>query len=140
MATPTAPTLTGTGAGTKNMQAGTYSVRIVPRRVATGGYNNPSPKTEVTITAKSALRITFPAMDTTSGQDAWDVALRLTPAAAFKGRGISTARSRQRKSQARAVTLTLNGMMPMSAQPTASLTTIHRRTRNISHRWRVCLS
>ena len=73
MATPTAPTLTGTGAGTKNMQAGTYSVRIVPRRVATGGYNNPSPKTEVTITANQLVRITFPAMDTTSGQDAWDV-------------------------------------------------------------------
>ena len=73
MSTPTLTTVAGTGGGTKNMQAGTYSVRIVPARTATGGYNQPSNKVEVTITAGQKIQITFPAMDTTAGQDAWDI-------------------------------------------------------------------
>lgn len=73
MAVPTTVSATGVAGGTKNMQAGTYSVRIAPSRTTTGGYNNPSPKAEVTITTGQKVRITFPAMDTASGQDAWDV-------------------------------------------------------------------
>lgn len=77
MAVPTLTTVTAVGGGTKNMQAGTYSVRIVPSRTSTGGYNNPSEKVEVTLTAGQQIQITFPAMDTTSGQDAWDVYVTL---------------------------------------------------------------
>ncbi len=73
MKTPTLTTVAGTAGGTKNMQAGTYSVRIVPARIATYGYNNPSAAVEVTITTGQKIRITFPAMDTTAGQDAWRV-------------------------------------------------------------------
>ena len=77
MAVPAAPTLAATGGGTKNMQAGVYSVRITPARTVTGGYNNPSPKVEVTLTTNQRIQITFPAMDTASGQDAWDVYVSL---------------------------------------------------------------
>lgn len=77
MAVPTLTTVTATGGGTKNMQAGTYSVRIAPGRAATGGYNNPSNKVEVTLTAGQRIQVTFPAMDTTSGQDAWDIYVTL---------------------------------------------------------------
>ncbi len=77
MAVPTLTTLTAVGGGTKNMQAGVYSVRIVPERIVTGGYNNPSNKIEVTLTAGQRIQITFPAMDTASGQDAWGVYVSL---------------------------------------------------------------
>lgn len=78
MAVPTAAiVLTAVGGGTKNMQAGVYSVRIAPARTTTGGYNNPSPKTEVTLAVNDQIQITFPAMDTASGQDAWDVYVSL---------------------------------------------------------------
>ena len=79
MAVVTTPiVLATTGGGTKNMQVGTYSVRITPARTTTGGYNNPSPKTEVAITVvNDRIQITFPAMDTASGQDAWDVYVSL---------------------------------------------------------------
>lgn len=77
MAVPAAPTLAATGGGTKNMQAGVYSVRITAARVATGGYNNPSPKVEVTLTTGQRIQATLPAMDTTSGQDAWDIYVSL---------------------------------------------------------------
>lgn len=71
MATPaslTAAAIAGTG---KNMQAGVYSGRIVPARIGTLGYNNPSVKAEVTLTAGQAIRFTVPAADTTNLQDAW---------------------------------------------------------------------
>lgn len=77
MAVPTLTTITAVGGGTKNMQAGTYSVRITPSRTTTGGYNNPSEKVEVTLTAGQQIQITFPAMDTASGQDSWDVYVTL---------------------------------------------------------------
>lgn len=77
MAIPTLTTVTGQAGGTKNMQAGTYSIRITAARISTGGYNNPSDKVEVTITVGQVIRITFPAMDTASGQDAWDVYVTL---------------------------------------------------------------
>lgn len=74
MAVPTLTTLTRVTGGSKNMQPGIYSVRIVPARTTTEGYNNPSEKVEVTLTAVGdQIQITFPAMDTASGQDAWDV-------------------------------------------------------------------
>lgn len=72
MATPatlTAAAIAGTG---KNMQAGVYSVRAVPARQATRGYNNPSPKAEVTLTAGQRIQLTVPAADTANGQDAWE--------------------------------------------------------------------
>ncbi len=73
MATPTLTTVVAQAGGVKNMQAGTYSVRITPARTATGGSNNPSAKVEVTIATGEKIKITFPAMDTTAGQDAWNV-------------------------------------------------------------------
>lgn len=73
MKTPVLTTVAAQAGGTKNMQGGTYSVRIVPARLATGGWNNPSEKVEVTIATGEKIRITFPAMDTTAGQDAWDI-------------------------------------------------------------------
>lgn len=78
MTVPAAPTLARTTGGTKSMQPGIYSVCITPVRVSTEGYNNPSPKVEVTLTAvNDRIQITFPAMDTASGQDAWDVYVSL---------------------------------------------------------------
>lgn len=73
MATPVLTTVTAVGGGTKNMQEGTYSIRITPARTATDGENNPSNKIEVTLTASQMMQVTFPAMDTASGQDAWNV-------------------------------------------------------------------
>lgn len=77
MAVPTLTTVTAVGGGTKNMQAGVYSVRIAPSRSTTGGYNNPSEKVEVTLTVGQQIKISFPAMDTASGQDQWDVYVTL---------------------------------------------------------------
>ena len=79
MAVPalTSGDLAGTGGGVKNMQAGTYGIRIAAERISTGGYNNPSENATVTITAGQRIEITFPAMDTASGQDAWGVYVTL---------------------------------------------------------------
>lgn len=71
MATPATLTAAAVAGGTKNMQAGVYSVRAVPARISTRGYNNPSPKAEVTIVAGDKIRLTVAAADTTNGQDAW---------------------------------------------------------------------
>lgn len=71
MNTPTAPTLAAVGGGTKGMQGGNYSGIIYPARNETVGYNNPSPRADVTITTGDKIRVTFPAMDTTNGQNAW---------------------------------------------------------------------
>lgn len=73
MKTPVLTTVTATGSGTKNMQAGVYSIRITPARVSTDGENQPSNKVEVTLTDNQRIQITFPAMDTAAGQDAWNV-------------------------------------------------------------------
>jgi hypothetical protein len=73
MQTPVLTTVTAVGSGTKNMQAGTYSIRITPARTSTDGENNPSNKVEVTLATGDMIRVTFPAMDTTAGQDAWNV-------------------------------------------------------------------
>lgn len=75
MTTPTGLTAAetaGPSANPKNMQAAVYSIRAVRARQATNGYNNPSNKAEVTITvAGNFITGTFPAADTTNGQDAW---------------------------------------------------------------------
>lgn len=73
MDTPVAPTLAAVGGGTKGMQGGNYSVVITPERIETLGYNNPSPRADVTIVTNDAIDITFPAMDTANGQNAWGV-------------------------------------------------------------------
>ncbi len=73
MATPVAPTAAAAGGGTKGMQAGNYSIVITPARTQTLGYNNPSPKVTVTIATNDKINLTFPAMDTTNGQNAWGV-------------------------------------------------------------------
>lgn len=73
MDTPVAPTLAAVGGGTKDMQGGSYSLVITPARKETGGYNNPSPRADVTIATGDKVRITFPAMDTANGQNAWGV-------------------------------------------------------------------
>lgn len=77
MATPATLTAAVGPAGTKNMQAGVYSIRACPARIATFGYNNPSPKAEVTLTGGNKIRGTFPAADTSNGQDAWMIFVTL---------------------------------------------------------------
>lgn len=72
MVTPTLVTLTAVAAGTK-MVATNYSVRLVPAKTATNGWNNPSNPISVTLAANQRVQVTFPAMDTTNGQDAWKV-------------------------------------------------------------------
>ena len=61
------------GGGTKGMQGGNYSLVLTPSRTQTGGYNNPTLRFDVTIATNDQVAVTFPAMDTTNGQDAWDV-------------------------------------------------------------------
>jgi len=73
MATSVAPTAAAVAGGTKGMQAGNYSIVIAPARTQTLGYNNPSPKVVVTIATNDKVNLTFPAMDTTNGQNAWNV-------------------------------------------------------------------
>jgi hypothetical protein len=66
------------GPPNKNMQIGLYSVRACAARLATVGFNNPSPKAEVAIaTAGHKITATFPAADTTNGQDAWVIFVTL---------------------------------------------------------------
>jgi hypothetical protein len=74
MDTPTAGTVTAAavGGGSK-MQGGNYSFVVTPARKETGGYNNPSDRVDVTIATNDKIQITFPAMDTTNGQNAWKV-------------------------------------------------------------------
>lgn len=79
MATPILTTVAATTGGVKNMQQGTYSVRIVPARTGTGGFNQPSEAKDVTLNAvNQRINITFPSMDTATGQDAWRVYGTLT--------------------------------------------------------------
>lgn len=62
--------------GTVDMVAGSYGLRFVPSRTATGGYNNPSENYVVTVGAppNNNIKVTItPHFDTASGQDAWDV-------------------------------------------------------------------
>lgn len=73
MDTPAAPSLAAVGGGAKGMQGGNYSIVITPERIETLGYNNPSPRADVTIVTNDAVEITFPAMDTTNGQNAWGI-------------------------------------------------------------------
>lgn len=73
MPTSAAPTLAAVGSGTKDMQAGSYSLVITPARKQTGGYNNPSLRADVTIATNDRIQITFPAMNTASGQNSWKV-------------------------------------------------------------------
>ena len=73
MDTPAAPTLAAVGGGTKDMQAGSYSLVITPARKQTGGYNNPSLRADVTLATGDKIEITFPAMDTANGQNSWKV-------------------------------------------------------------------
>lgn len=73
MNTPTLTTVTAiVGGGTKGMPAATFSVRIVPYKFATQGFNNPSDPVAVTLaTAGDRVQVTFPTMDTANGQDGW---------------------------------------------------------------------
>lgn len=73
MATPATLTAAALAGGVKNMQAGVYSLFVCPARKATLGYNNPSPKAEVTLATGDQVRLTIPATDTTNGQDAWRI-------------------------------------------------------------------
>lgn len=76
--TETGYSVSSTSGGSKNMLPGTYGIRIVPARMATGGFNNPSSsKTSTLSTAGDRVTITFPAMDTGVGQDAWRVYVTL---------------------------------------------------------------
>lgn len=88
MNTPTLATVTAVvGGGTKGMPAVTYSVRIVPYRFATEGYNNPSESIAVTLaTANDRVQVTFPAADTANGQDGWIVYATRSDTAAGKER------------------------------------------------------
>lgn len=89
MATPAAPTAAAVAGTGKNMPAGVYSVRIVPARLATRGYNNPSVKAEVTLTAGQRIAITFPSAVVNAaidGQDAWMIFVtQITPVQGISG-------------------------------------------------------
>lgn len=73
MDTPAAPALSAIAGGTKGMQGGNYSLVITPARKQTDGFNNPSQRADVTIATNDMVRITFPAMDTANGQNAWQI-------------------------------------------------------------------
>lgn len=78
MQTPTSGfSVAATGGGTKNMLAGTYSIRIAPAKIETGGWNNATEPQSVTLTAGQRANVTFPAMDTSAGQNAWRVYVTL---------------------------------------------------------------
>lgn len=73
MNAPSAVTLAAAAGGTKAMPPGPYSIRVVPYRSGTGGFNNPSPKSNaVTLATNERIEITFNnAMDTANGQDGY---------------------------------------------------------------------
>jgi hypothetical protein len=74
-ATPTvAPTLSeDLGSGTKGMQPGEYSIRLVPSSTFTGGYSNPGPRANVTLTAaNSRVLVDVNAVAFPTGSDQWD--------------------------------------------------------------------
>lgn len=74
-ATPTvAPTLSESlGTGTKGMQPGEYSIRLVPSSTFTGGYSNPGPRANVTLTAaNSRVLVDVNAVAFPTGADQWD--------------------------------------------------------------------
>ena len=73
MATPAAPTLAAAGGGSPGMQAGSYSMVIAPARTQTLGFNLSSDKADVTLVTGDQIAITVPAMDTTNGQNAWNL-------------------------------------------------------------------
>lgn len=73
MPTPAAPVLTAVAAGTKGMQPGAYSIVITSERKETLGFNNPSPRADVTIAAGERIQITFAAMSAATLQNAWGV-------------------------------------------------------------------
>lgn len=87
MRTPTLTTLAAVASGGTKLAAGNYSVRIVPAKVATSGFNNPSGPVAVAVVAGDFIRITFPAMDTNNGQDAWRIygTLSTSSASAIQG-------------------------------------------------------
>ena len=72
MGQPPPPSLAAVGGGVK-MQGGNYSLVTARGRYATRGYNNPSERADVTISTNDKIAITFPAMDTSVGQDAWPI-------------------------------------------------------------------
>jgi hypothetical protein len=65
-------TMAAVGGGSK-MQGGSYSYVVTPARKETVGYNNPTDRLDVTIATNDLVSMTFPAMDTANGQDAWIV-------------------------------------------------------------------
>ena len=89
VAVATSFTLTAVAGGTKNMAAQAYTVRIAPARFATTtdgtkislGYGNPCDPISVTLAANQRVQITFPAMDTGDGQNAWRIYVCLSTGA-----------------------------------------------------------
>lgn len=77
MDTPTGITAAGVAGGTKGMQAGIYTLVVQAARKETGGYNLASLPITITpaVTLGQKVRITFPAMDTSNGQNAWRVSV-----------------------------------------------------------------
>lgn len=73
MDTPGAPSAASVAGGTKGMIAAAYAIRVTPERLGTLGFNNPSVRAAVTLLAGERIQITFPALDSTHGQDAWGV-------------------------------------------------------------------
>lgn len=75
MDTPAAGSVTAAAVagGTKNMQAGNYSLVVTPGHKETDGYNNPSERVDVTIATDDKVRVTVPAMDIAHLQNRWGV-------------------------------------------------------------------
>lgn len=73
MGQPSGITAAAVAGGTKNMQAGSYSLIVARGKKQTRGYNNPSERIDVTIATDDKIRVTLPAMDTAVGQSSWPV-------------------------------------------------------------------
>jgi hypothetical protein len=63
--------VTPTGGGTKNMIAGTYSLKLGRRRNQTKHVSNAGPVTYFTLTAGQRISVVYPPVDHTQGQDSW---------------------------------------------------------------------
>lgn len=83
-----APTITLVAGGVKNMQAGHYSLLLVPSRTALNGAGNPGPKAEFDIVTpgnKPQIDVTAVTVDTTNGQTEFDVYVSLITQGGIQG-------------------------------------------------------
>lgn len=69
---PSAPTVSETTGGSKNMPTGAYWVAVARKRIGFSGQGNPSDRVLVTLTAaNNRIRVALGAFDSSQGQTAW---------------------------------------------------------------------